>query len=106
MSCCRWQAYHSQFNEDKEGNFKTLGNMFLLPIKTKVRGPAPQAEAGKPDIIDEVSRATLPLLDLTLSLVPFIFFLFVFSFLSLIINTTHAKKGHRRLPRQRLFPQL
>jgi len=44
-------AYHSNFNE---GDYQSLGNLFLLPLKTKVRGPATQASKGdEPDIIDE-----------------------------------------------------
>ncbi|KAL1923500.1 uncharacterized protein VTP21DRAFT_8480 [Calcarisporiella thermophila] len=45
-------AYHSQFNEATE--FRSLGNMVMLPIKTKVRGPAPPpSDPTADDIIDE-----------------------------------------------------
>ncbi|KAJ7752750.1 actin-related protein ARPC3 [Mycena maculata] len=44
-------AYHSSFNE--EPDMRQAGNMAILPIKTKIRGPAPIADAGLPDIIDE-----------------------------------------------------
>jgi len=44
-------AYHSQFNHRNE--FRTVGNMVLLPIKTKVRGPATPAPTTEDDIIDE-----------------------------------------------------
>ncbi|KAI8378169.1 actin-related protein ARPC3 [Choanephora cucurbitarum] len=43
-------AYHSQFNE---GDYQSVGNMFLLPIKTKYRGNAPYADPNTEDIIDE-----------------------------------------------------
>ncbi|KAI9307988.1 actin-like protein ARPC3 [Cunninghamella echinulata] len=43
-------AYHSQFNEQ---DFQSIGNMFLLPIKTKFRGNAPIAMDSGEDIIDE-----------------------------------------------------
>ncbi|GAA5798964.1 hypothetical protein HPULCUR_004373 [Helicostylum pulchrum] len=59
-------AYHSQFND---GDYQSVGNMFLLPIKTKFRGNAPYgkefirkdevlnaisvADANAEDIIDE-----------------------------------------------------
>ncbi|CAG8512028.1 16687_t:CDS:2 [Gigaspora margarita] len=44
-------AYHSQFNERTE--YRVVGNMVLLPIKTKVRGPATPAPPSDDDIIDE-----------------------------------------------------
>ncbi|CAG8449448.1 10502_t:CDS:10 [Diversispora eburnea] len=44
-------AYHSQFNEDS--TWRVIGNMSLLPIKTKFRGPAPTASSVNDDIIDE-----------------------------------------------------
>ncbi|CAG8487304.1 229_t:CDS:2 [Paraglomus brasilianum] len=44
-------AYHSQFNS--ETSYRTVGNMVLLPIRTRVRGPAPQAPQTQDDIIDE-----------------------------------------------------
>ncbi|KAJ7129403.1 actin-related protein 2/3 complex subunit 3 [Mycena epipterygia] len=44
-------AYHSSFNE--EPDLRQAGNMAILPIKTKIRGPAPVADAELPDIIDE-----------------------------------------------------
>ncbi|KND01038.1 uncharacterized protein SPPG_04131 [Spizellomyces punctatus DAOM BR117] len=44
-------AYHSSFND---GGFRAIGNMALLPIKTKIRGPAPPAaDPQQDDIIDE-----------------------------------------------------
>ncbi|KAI7899645.1 ARP2/3 complex 21 kDa subunit [Cokeromyces recurvatus] len=43
-------AYHSQFNN---GDYQSVGNMFLLPIKTKFRGNAPFADPNSEDIIDE-----------------------------------------------------
>ncbi|KAI8377712.1 ARP2/3 complex 21 kDa subunit [Radiomyces spectabilis] len=43
-------AYHSQFND---GDFQSIGNMFLLPIKTKFRGNAPMADPNSEDIVDE-----------------------------------------------------
>ncbi len=33
------QAYHSSLNE--EPDVRLVGNMSVLPIKTKIRGPAP-----------------------------------------------------------------
>ncbi|KAJ7786311.1 actin-related protein 2/3 complex subunit 3 [Mycena metata] len=36
-------AYHSSFNE--EPDVRLAGNMAILPIKTKIRGPAPIAQA-------------------------------------------------------------
>ncbi|CAG8472329.1 2361_t:CDS:2 [Dentiscutata erythropus] len=44
-------AYHSQFNERTE--YRVIGNMVLLPIKTKFRGPATPAPPSDDDIIDE-----------------------------------------------------
>jgi len=45
-------AYHSAFNE--EPDVRQVGNMSVLPIKTKIRGPAPLAADGEQgDIIDE-----------------------------------------------------
>ncbi|GBC02203.1 hypothetical protein RclHR1_00450038 [Rhizophagus clarus] len=44
-------AYHSQFNNRTE--FRTVGNMVLLPIKTKIKGPATPAPATEDDVIDE-----------------------------------------------------
>jgi hypothetical protein len=35
------QAYHSSFNDDT--SVRQVGNMALLPINTKIRGPAPIA---------------------------------------------------------------
>ncbi|KAI9319690.1 ARP2/3 complex 21 kDa subunit [Dichotomocladium elegans] len=44
-------AYHSQFNN---GEFQSVGNMFLLPVKTRFRGNAPfAADGSNEDIIDE-----------------------------------------------------
>ncbi|KAF7352545.1 Actin-related protein 2/3 complex subunit 3 [Mycena venus] len=57
-------AYHSSFNE--EPDVRLAGNMAILPIKTKIRGPAPVGQSdcqsvqplytptpSSPDIIDE-----------------------------------------------------
>jgi len=44
-------AYHSALNE--EPDVRQVGNMAILPIKTKIRGPAPPADSEKPDIVDE-----------------------------------------------------
>ncbi|KAK0482082.1 actin-related protein ARPC3 [Armillaria luteobubalina] len=44
-------AYHSSFNEDPD--IRQVGNMAVLPIKTKIRGPAQIADPEQPDIIDE-----------------------------------------------------
>ncbi|KAL7009884.1 cytosolic Fe-S cluster assembly factor cfd1 [Cystobasidiomycetes sp. EMM_F5] len=45
-------AYHSSFNEG--ANFNTIGNMAILPLKTRVRGPAPApADPSEIDILDE-----------------------------------------------------
>jgi actin related protein 2/3 complex, subunit 3 len=43
-------AYHSKFNE---AGFSEACSCAILPIKTSIRGPAPQAEADQEDIIDE-----------------------------------------------------
>jgi actin related protein 2/3 complex subunit 3 len=43
-------AYHSAFNEVE---FRQVGNMAILPIRTRIRGPAPIAEGTERDIIDE-----------------------------------------------------
>jgi len=46
------QAYHSAFNEDPD--VRVVGNTSLLPIKTRIRGPAPLvADESLPDIVDE-----------------------------------------------------
>ncbi|TCD69241.1 subunit of the Arp2/3 complex [Steccherinum ochraceum] len=44
-------AYHSSFNEDPD--MRQVGNVAILPIKTKIRGPAPTANPDSADIIDE-----------------------------------------------------
>jgi len=45
-------AYHSSFNDDP--SVRQVGNMAILPINTKIRGPAPLvADASQPDIIEE-----------------------------------------------------
>ncbi|OCH94328.1 ARP2/3 complex 21 kDa subunit [Obba rivulosa] len=44
-------AYHSSYNE--EPDVRTVGNMSVLPIKTKIRGPAPLTDPSQADIIDE-----------------------------------------------------
>ncbi|KAG2228251.1 hypothetical protein INT45_011043 [Circinella minor] len=43
-------AYHSQFND---GDYQSVGNMFLLPVKTRYRGNAPMADPNAEDVIDE-----------------------------------------------------
>ncbi|KAG8218557.1 actin-related protein 2/3 complex subunit 3, partial [Butyriboletus roseoflavus] len=44
-------AYHSSLNEVEDA--RQVGNMSILPIKTKIRGPAPVADHEQADIIDE-----------------------------------------------------
>jgi len=44
-------AYHSSLNE--EPDLRQVGNMALLPIKTRIRGPAPSADPSQADVIDE-----------------------------------------------------
>ncbi|WOO85510.1 Actin-related protein 2/3 complex subunit 3 [Vanrija pseudolonga] len=45
-------AYHSAFNDDP--SVRTAGNTAILPINTKIRGPAPIADdPSQPDIIEE-----------------------------------------------------
>ncbi|KIY69732.1 ARP2/3 complex, 21 kDa p21-Arc subunit [Cylindrobasidium torrendii FP15055 ss-10] len=44
-------AYHSAFNDSADA--RVVGNMSILPIKTKFRGPSPLAGDGEADIIDE-----------------------------------------------------
>ncbi|KAF9559926.1 subunit of the Arp2/3 complex [Mortierella antarctica] len=44
-------AYHSAFNEVTD--LRSVGGMALLPIKTRVRGPASIADPNAEDIIDE-----------------------------------------------------
>ncbi|KAF8076641.1 actin-related protein ARPC3 [Lyophyllum atratum] len=44
-------AYHSSFNEEQD--VRQVGNMSILPIKTRIRGPAPPADASQFDIVDE-----------------------------------------------------
>ncbi|KAH0587839.1 Actin-related protein 2/3 complex subunit 3 [Termitomyces sp. J132] len=45
-------AYHSSFND--EPDVRQVGNLSILPIKTRIRGPAPQVvDPSQPDIIDE-----------------------------------------------------
>jgi len=44
-------AYHSSFNEYPD--MRLVGNTAVLPIRTKIRGPAPQANPDEADIIDE-----------------------------------------------------
>ncbi|PFH51285.1 hypothetical protein AMATHDRAFT_142926, partial [Amanita thiersii Skay4041] len=45
------QAYHSSFNEHPD--MSQVGNFGILPIKTRIRGPAPIADPSSPDIVDE-----------------------------------------------------
>ncbi|TFK88940.1 actin-like protein ARPC3 [Polyporus arcularius HHB13444] len=44
-------AYHSSLNELPD--IRQVGNLAILPIKTKYRGPAPLADPAEADIIDE-----------------------------------------------------
>ncbi|KAF9534694.1 actin-related protein ARPC3 [Crepidotus variabilis] len=44
-------AYHSTFNE--ETDVRQVGNMAILSIRTKIRGPAPIGDPSAADIIDE-----------------------------------------------------
>jgi actin related protein 2/3 complex subunit 3 len=44
-------AYHSALNE--ESDVRQIGNMSILPIRTRIRGPAPVANHEQADIIDE-----------------------------------------------------
>jgi len=44
-------AYHSALNE--EPDVRQVGNMSILPIKTRIRGPAPVSHPEQADIIDE-----------------------------------------------------
>ncbi|PAV21156.1 ARP2 3 complex 21 kDa subunit [Pyrrhoderma noxium] len=44
-------AYHSSYNELPD--VRQVGNMSVLPIKTKIRGPAPIASTDEADILDE-----------------------------------------------------
>jgi len=44
-------AYHSSFNE--VADVRQVGNMSVLPIRTRLRGPAPQGDPDVADIIDE-----------------------------------------------------
>ncbi len=46
------KAYHSAFNDDP--SVQLIGNMAILPLHTKIRGPAPiAADPDQPDIVDE-----------------------------------------------------
>jgi actin related protein 2/3 complex subunit 3 len=44
------QAVHSKFNQTQA---RVIGSIPLLPLKTKYKGPAPQAQPNEEDIIDE-----------------------------------------------------
>ncbi|KAH8105657.1 actin-related protein 2/3 complex subunit 3, partial [Phellopilus nigrolimitatus] len=44
-------AYHSSFNELPDVH--QVDNVSILPIRTKVRGPAPIADASEADVFDE-----------------------------------------------------
>ncbi|KAM6496065.1 actin-related protein ARPC3 [Amanita muscaria] len=44
-------AYHSSFNEYPD--ITQVGNMAVLPVKTRIRGPAPAADPSQLDILDE-----------------------------------------------------
>ncbi|RKO95192.1 Arp2/3 complex 21 kDa subunit ARPC3, partial [Caulochytrium protostelioides] len=43
-------AYHSAFNAP---GGRMAGNMGIIPIKSKIRGPAPPAPEDQEDVIDE-----------------------------------------------------
>ncbi|KAG8921917.1 subunit of the Arp2/3 complex [Tulasnella sp. 419] len=45
-------AYHSAFND--EPDVRQVGNLAILPIRTRIRGPSPLAtDPSAPDILDE-----------------------------------------------------
>ena len=44
-------TYHSTFND--ESKYPTACGLAILPLKTKVAGPAPKADTDADDIIDE-----------------------------------------------------
>ena len=44
-------TYHSTFND--ESKYPTACGLAILPLKTKVAGPAPKAETEADDVIDE-----------------------------------------------------
>jgi len=44
-------AYHSSFNE--VADVRQVGNISVLPIRTKIRGPSPIADPNEADILDE-----------------------------------------------------
>lgn len=45
-------AYHSAYNDDPQ--YSVVGNMAILPLNTRIRGPAPTLEdPSQPDIIEE-----------------------------------------------------
>ena len=44
-------TYHSSFND--ESKYPTACGLAILPLKTKVAGPAPKADFDGDDIIDE-----------------------------------------------------
>ena len=46
-------VYHSTLNDL---DVRTVGNISILPLKTRVKGPAPLCEDGKDDIIDEAIK--------------------------------------------------
>ena len=50
-------AYHSKFTDVS----RRVGNMAILPLRTKVRGPAPQDPNLEVDIIDEALLYFKPL---------------------------------------------
>ncbi|EGC30776.1 hypothetical protein DICPUDRAFT_58101 [Dictyostelium purpureum] len=45
-------VYHSNFN-DESAQYRLVGNIPILPLKTNHKGPAPKADANSGDIIDE-----------------------------------------------------
>ncbi|KAI6239663.1 Actin-related protein 2/3 complex subunit 3 [Aphelenchoides fujianensis] len=50
-------AYHSKFNEESKN---LVGNMAVLPLRTKFKGPAPTFDADEADIIDEALQYFKP----------------------------------------------
>eukprot|EP01101_Sappina_pedata_P011790 TRINITY_DN7980_c0_g1_i1.p2 TRINITY_DN7980_c0_g1~~TRINITY_DN7980_c0_g1_i1.p2 ORF type:complete len:192 (-),score=98.47 TRINITY_DN7980_c0_g1_i1:183-719(-) len=46
-------AYHSSFNDPKDVTPQQICGLFVLPIKTKQRGPAPVQTSADDDVLDE-----------------------------------------------------
>ncbi len=52
LAACDFQAYHSAYNEDPDA--RICGSMSILPIRSRIRGPAPTlTDPNQMDIIDE-----------------------------------------------------